>query len=416
MDSGVAFNVPVPAGQPVSVDVVAYNGFGESEPAAWTGTVPERPVLTSPLEPDPTYGGAFFSLEFSTTINLEWEDAGADTYRVVVRDAIDPSTPVMDESTSQTQYTTPILPAGQYTWSVFALHPSIVGEVPNAPVVVANAGPDQTVTADSEVTLDGSSSFPAINAGEFGATYQWQLTAPAGSNSSLTGAALATPQFIPDVAGVYDATLTVADGGWSAVDTVQITVDAPTPVLSEIRLDGFAIPDFSPEINNYVIEVPDNDSSGLLGYSLPMDSTATVTGPSGTENFLYGLNTFQWFLDDGGVTNSYTLTVRRPAPLATVTAPSDGATSVEVDPNFFLLDWSDVAEADSYNVYLAEGANELVPLVNNTGLSSVGYSLIETDFGPLVTNTSYRWRVDTVVGSVVNTGVEWTFTVSTVLQ
>lgn len=44
-----ALSVPVPAAQEVTVEVVAYNGFGESEPVSWTGTVPAQPEVTSPL-------------------------------------------------------------------------------------------------------------------------------------------------------------------------------------------------------------------------------------------------------------------------------------------------------------------------------------------------------------------------------
>jgi hypothetical protein len=40
IDFWAAQNIPVPSAQEVTVEVVAYNGFGESVPVSWTGTVP----------------------------------------------------------------------------------------------------------------------------------------------------------------------------------------------------------------------------------------------------------------------------------------------------------------------------------------------------------------------------------------
>ncbi len=116
---------------------------------------------------------------------------------------------------------------------------------------VANAGPAQTVTAGSTVTLDGSAS--TVQSGRT-ASYSWvQSSGPA---TSLSGATTARPTFAPATAGVYVFTLTVGDGSLSATGTVTITVLAQnrapianagpaqtTTAGNPVQLDGMASSD-----------------------------------------------------------------------------------------------------------------------------------------------------------------------------
>ena len=86
---------------------------------------------------------------------------------------------------------------------------------------VANAGPDQTVNEDTQVTFSGSASTDDVGI----ASYTWTFTD--GSPQTLTGE---NPTYVFANPGTYTVTLNVTDtnGNW-ATDTVVITVSRVTP-------------------------------------------------------------------------------------------------------------------------------------------------------------------------------------------
>jgi len=87
----------------------------------------------------------------------------------------------------------------------------------------ANAGPDQTVTAGTLVTLNGNASFDPDH-GPSAITYSWSQTG--GSSVTLANPTTATPSFTPLAAGTYVFKLTVNDGLTESVpDTASITVN-----------------------------------------------------------------------------------------------------------------------------------------------------------------------------------------------
>ncbi len=98
-----------------------------------------------------------------------------------------------------------------------------VNVIVNVPPV-AEAGPDQTVTAGSTVTLNGAASH---DDGGTIISYAWTQTA--GTSVALTGVDTATPNFAaPNESGTLTFTLTVTDdNGATASDTVNISVDLP---------------------------------------------------------------------------------------------------------------------------------------------------------------------------------------------
>jgi hypothetical protein len=97
----------------------------------------------------------------------------------------------------------------------------ITGATANAPPI-ADAGPAQNVTISVTVLLNGSgSSDPDGDA----LAHSWSFTSrPTGSTATLAGAMTVTPNFSPDLAGVYIVRLVVNDGRVdSAPSTVEIT-------------------------------------------------------------------------------------------------------------------------------------------------------------------------------------------------
>ena len=98
-----------------------------------------------------------------------------------------------------------------------------VAQVPNV-APVANAGADQTVVVDTQVSLDGTASSDA-DTGPAALTFSWVQTA--GTVVVLANANTATPSFTPDAVGVYGFDLVVNDGeAASVLDSVIINVNA----------------------------------------------------------------------------------------------------------------------------------------------------------------------------------------------
>jgi hypothetical protein len=97
---------------------------------------------------------------------------------------------------------------------------------------MANAGPDQTVTAGQVVTLDGRGS---TDPNGDPLTYSWCLRGrPQGSTATLNGANTAQPTFTPDVAGSYVLCLTVNDGkAGSASDSVVVEARLSLPTTRQ---------------------------------------------------------------------------------------------------------------------------------------------------------------------------------------
>jgi hypothetical protein len=89
----------------------------------------------------------------------------------------------------------------------------------------ANAGPDQTVAANTTVSLNGSASSDPDN-GPSPLSFAWsQVSGPA---VSITNAGQAVASVTPTVAGAYVFQLQVSDGAASATDQATVTVNANT--------------------------------------------------------------------------------------------------------------------------------------------------------------------------------------------
>ncbi len=98
---------------------------------------------------------------------------------------------------------------------------------------VAVTLPWPTATGNRNVPID----VPVILHGKTQASYDWALTAPAGSAAALVGATTQDPEFTPDVIGQYTVTVTDADAG-SAV-TLQIAAGTWHGVIVGQDADGY---------------------------------------------------------------------------------------------------------------------------------------------------------------------------------
>jgi hypothetical protein len=114
-------------------------------------------------------------------------------------------------------------------------------------VPMANAGPDQTVSATSSVQLNGGNS---TDPDDDALNYTWQFSSrPSGSSAVLSSSFSPTPRFTADLAGSYVLSLVVDDGMLSSsADAVTVTAtgsgggsgggdcgDCGTYVESELR-------------------------------------------------------------------------------------------------------------------------------------------------------------------------------------
>lgn len=150
--------------------------------------------------------------------------------------------------------------------------------VPDLPPT-ANAGPDLSVHAGDEVTLDGgASSDDNTPVGDLG--FAWSFVSkPAGSTASLLGAATATPSFTADLPGTFVLSLVVEDGlGQTHADEVVVssanlapTVDAGADVATTVGTSvTFAGSVWDPEDDAVTV--------AWTIVSAPAGSTATLTG------------------------------------------------------------------------------------------------------------------------------------------
>jgi hypothetical protein len=89
--------------------------------------------------------------------------------------------------------------------------------------LIANAGPDQTISLPQQVQLDASAS-TGLNR-----TYSW--TQDSGPGVTLTSATTATPRFFAQVAASYVFRVTVTSGSNSADDTVTVNLVNSLPVV-----------------------------------------------------------------------------------------------------------------------------------------------------------------------------------------
>lgn len=242
---------------------------------------------------------------------------------------------------------------------------------------VANAGPDQTVTVGTTVTLDGSRS---TDADGDSLTFRWQLTGlPDGSAATLSNPTAMRPTFVVDRPGTYVAELVVNDGTVdSAPDTVQISTENSRPVANAgpdqtvtvgttVTLDGSASTDIDGDPLTF----------RWVFTALPSGSAATLSDPTAVRpTFVVdraGAYTVQLVVNDGALdsipdtvnvstVNSRPVANAGPDQVASVgdTVHLDGSGSSDADGDPLTYRWSFTSKPDG-SVAVLSGADTVNP-------------------------------------------------------
>jgi len=141
---------------------------------------------------------------------------------------------------------------------------------------VANAGPNQTVTTDTTVQLDGSKS---TDVDGDPLTYHWAIvSAPQGSAATLSNATLVNPTFITDAKGTYVVQLIVNDGTVNSSPS-QVTI-------SDVNSPPVANPGPNQTINvGAPVQLDGSHSTDVDGDKLTY-SWAILSTPSGSSAVL----------------------------------------------------------------------------------------------------------------------------------
>ena len=226
---------------------------------------------------------------------------------------------------------------------------------------VANAGPDQSVSAGTTVTLNASGSH---DADQNALTYDWSFVSiPSGSAATLSNPTAATPTFAADKAGQYVVQLIVNDGTVNSTpDTVIIAVatgntapvanagpDQTVAVNASVILDGSASHDADKNALTYQWSL-----TGKPAGSAATLANATTAMPNFTVD-LAGQYISQLIVNDGTVSSApdtviVTAGTGNTAPVANAgsdqivaintTVALDGTVSRDADGNALTWKWA----------------------------------------------------------------------------
>jgi len=221
-----------------------------------------------------------------------------------------------------------------------------ISDINSAPI--ANAGANQTVTARSLVSLDGSQS---TDVDGDALTYTWAiLNAPAGSAATLSDASAVKPTFTVDVPGNYVIQLIVNDG---TVDSLPVTVTisdqntAPVanagpaqtvPLGSLVTLDGTGSSDVDAQTLIFSWSMISSPAGSTAALSAPASASPSFTADKA------GNYVIQLIVNDG-IVNSQPATVIV-STINSIPVANPGANQTVSAGATVLLDASASSDAD----------------------------------------------------------------------
>ncbi len=181
---------------------------------------------------------------------------------------------------------------------------------------VANAGSDQNRNLGNKVTLNGSATDPD---GDFPLIFEWELTVPPGSDSTLKSPVSQKPNFTPDMVGIYTATLVVSDSLASSVpDSVTININGgslppPTVVIhASFRLEGGAIQALdsgAPAPTGSEVNLDGSDSTSLFPDQMLFEWLVVAKPPDSAAQLVHAAQSMAQLTPDKPGTYTVRLTV-----------------------------------------------------------------------------------------------------------
>jgi hypothetical protein len=380
--------------------VRAANGCGDGPwSSAWSVTIAEPPS-TAPGLISPSESGS----TCDTTPTFDWSTvSGATSYRIQVDDALNFGSPVIDITTSNSNFTpSSALAPGIYYWRVRAGNGCGDGPWSDArsfTILASPSTPDLISPSDGSSTCDATPTFDWSTVD--GATsYQIQVDDGVGFSSPVIDATTLSSNFTPPSAlapGTYHWRVRAAngcgDGSWSVVWSV-IVAESPSaapglisPANSSSTCDTTPTFDWAwvSGATSYRIQVDDDPS-----FSSP-EIEATSSSSNFTPTSALTPDTYHWRVradnacGDGPWSAAWSVTIVEPPSTAPgLISPANTSSTCDTTPTF---DWGPVSGASSYEIQVDDDPSFGSPEIDAITSSS--------DFTPTsaLAPGTYHWRV-----------------------
>jgi len=378
--------------------VRASNTCGDSNwPSSWSVTVtgpPDVSTLSSPANASTTC---------DSTPTFTWSSvSGATSYRIQVDNNSDYSSPEIDQTTSNTQYTpsSPLSP-GTYYWRVRASNTCGDSNWPSSWSVTVTGPPDVPTLSSPANASTTCDSTPTFTWSSVNGTTHYDIQVDNNSDFSspeinYSGSSTSHTPSSPLSPGTYywrvRASNTCGDSNWSSVWNLTIIAAPGAPTLSS-PANGSGTPDTTPTFiwssvsgaTSYRVQVDDNSdfSSPEIDQTTP-NTQYTPSSPLSTGTYYWRVRASNTCGDSNWSSAWDVFICSGPPQGPSPQSPANASTTCDTTPAFT---WSSVSGATSYRVHVDDNSDFSSPEIDQT-TSTTQY----TPSSPLSTGT-YYWRV-----------------------
>ena len=372
--------------------VVAINTYGATPGPVWKFDTQDEPLSPPavPSGPSPSDGAAGLSRD----IDLDWDDAtDAASYSVRYRE-VGGSWTDANGITSSAFALPQLLFDTEYEWQVTAENAAGSTDGPiwslrtivQRPGTFSLVGPaDAAADQDVELQLDWTN---AARADEYDVYFGTSADPPlaattASSQLGRTGLSRGTTYYWRVVAKNAGGTRSIGPFSFSTLPNPPGTPANPAPedTSSGQAVDATLSWDAIPGATSYEVYLDTNEVPGKL--------VDTVSAPAYDPGGLSYSQTYFWQIiavNSGGSTagDVWSFTVQQEPPAAfSLSSPKEGETGVDI--RSVMLDWTDSARAEEYDLYYGVGSLPAEPSVTVTSSQHTVPSLSR--------GTTYLWRV-----------------------